>query len=256
MKTTAWFLAGAMMFLTHAAAAQAPVDLGTATNFAVLASSGITIAASGTTTITGDIGSYPTATISGTENLTLNGINHWGDAVTQTAHSDLVTAYGDAAGRDYDVLYADGFDLVGSLLGAGVYNSPASLALSGILTLDAGGNPNAVWIFQTGTTFITASDSFVSLINGAQANHVFWQVGSSATLGTGTDFAGTILADQSITANTGATVDGRLLAVNAAVTLDFNDVALPTGIPEPATLLLLGSGLASLLAFRRRHTGR
>jgi hypothetical protein len=256
MKAGRLFLAGALIILAHNAMAQAPVNLGSASNFAVLAGSAITVAASGTTTITGDIGSYPTPAITGTENLALTGINHGNDAFSEAAQNDLFGAYGDAAGRAYDFTYVDGYDLVGSFLGAGVYNSPASLALSGTLTLNGGGDPNAVWIFQAGSTLITASGSIVSLINGAQASHVFWQVGSSATLGTGTDFAGNILALTSITLNTGASVEGRVLAHNGAVTLDYNGIALPAGVPEPGTLQLLGSGLAALLAFRRGKNSR
>lgn len=253
MKTPGILLAGALMLWIHEAAAQAPVDLGSASNFAVLASSGITLAASGTSDITGDIGSSPTG-ITGIENLLLIGINHGGDPVTLQAQADLATAYADAAGRAYDITYGDGFDLVGLFLNGGVYHSPASLALSGTLTLDGGGNPNSIWIFQMGTTLTTASGSIVDLIGGAQAANVFWQVGSSATLGTGSDFAGTLMANQSITATAGASVEGRILALNAAASLDFNDVSLPTAaIPEPATALLLGSGLATLLAMRQRR---
>ena len=166
----------------------------------------------------------------------MTGVNHWGDAITQAGKADLAAAYADAAGRTPDIIYGGGFDLVGLILGPGVYNSPSSLALSGTLTLDGGGDSNAVWIFQVGSTFATAASSSIGLTNGALASHVFWQVGSSATLGTGSDFAGNILADQAITVSTGASVEGRILAQNAAVSLDYNDIALPaTPIPEPAS---------------------
>ena len=249
-------LAVATMFLyQNASAIPSMVTLGTDSSFAVLAGSGITI--TGPTTITGDMGTYPTPSISGFGNVTLNGVNHADDAVTQLAKNDLVTAYNDAAGRACDATYGGGFDLVGLTLNSGVYNGSSSLFLSGTLTLDAQGNPDAVWIFQTGSTLITASGSTVSLINGAQACHVFWQVGSSATLGTGTDFIGNILALTSITLDTGTTVDGRVLARNGAVTLDNNIITRPVfnaiTVPDSgSTLLLLGCGMAGLVVFRRR----
>ena len=200
--------------------AQPTVNLGTAGNFAVLAGSGITN--TGPTTITGDVGTFPTTTEVGFGTVTLIGTNHGGDAVTQVAKTDLVTAYNDAAGRVPAVVVAG--DLGGQTLVPGVYQSASSLGLTGTLTLDAQGDPNAVFIFQMGSTLTTASGSNVSLINGAQSCNVFWQVGSSATLGTGSTFRGTILALTSITATTGVVVDGRLLARNGAVTLDTNTI--------------------------------
>jgi hypothetical protein len=125
---------------------------------------------------------------------------------------------------------------VGRTLNAGVYSSASSLALSGTLTLDGQGDPEAVFIFQMGSTLTTASASHVTLINGAQASHVFWQVGSSATLGTGSSIAGTIMALASITVTTGVTIEGRALALNGAVTLDTNTI---TTKPAPAPLPLL-----------------
>jgi len=226
-------------------AAAPPVDLGTAHDFAVLAGAGITF--TGATTITGDIGSSPTPSITGLENVTLNGVNHGGDAATEQAKTDLSIAYNTAAGLPPGVTYAGGFDLVGLTLTPGVYRSDSSLFLSGTLTLDAQGDSQQYWVFQTGSTFITASSSKVVLIGGAQACNIFWQVGSSATLGTGTDFAGNILADQSITLNTGASVDGSALALFAAVTMDNNKLAICT-VPEPRTLWFLGSGLVLILA--------
>jgi Ice-binding-like/VPDSG-CTERM motif len=147
-------------------------------------------------------------------------------------------------------------------LDAGVYSiSAASTAnLTGTLTLDAQGNPNAVFIIQTSSTLVTASDSSVVLINGAQACHVFWVVDSSATLGTDTDFIGNILALTSIGLDTGATLDGRALAENAAVTLDDNTIteaicSATSSVPDGgSTLLLLGFGVVSMLGLRRQFS--
>ena len=224
------------ILLTQPAArgAEAPVSLGTADAFAVLAGAGITVAnAVKTTKITGDIGTFPTLSITGLENVTLTGVNHAGDAVTQNAKDDLVTAYNDAAGRT-PVTSVTGDTLGGLFLTSGVYGGGA-LDLTGTLTLNAEGNPDAVWIFQAASTLITASGSKVTLINGAQACHVFWQVGSSATLGTDSVFVGNILAFTSITLTTGATVDGRVLARNGAVTLDNNTVAMSVCLGPPVT---------------------
>ncbi|MCF7784686.1 MAG: ice-binding family protein [Prosthecobacter sp.] len=224
-------------------AAEALVDLGQAFDFSVLAGSGITN--TGPTTIIGDVGSLPTSTITGFGTVTLTGTNHAGDAITLAGKDDLLVAYNDAAGRLPTIIYTPIFDLGGLTLAPGVYNDPSSLGITGTLTLDAMGDPNAVWIFQAGSTLITGSSSMVSLIGGAQASNVFWQVGSSATLGTNTSFAGSILASQSITLTAGATVDGRVLAVNAAVTLDSNAVGLTNNLILPVpnaaeTLTLTG----------------
>ena len=218
------FAAGMLVtFVGGAAASATAVPLGTAHSFAVLAGAGVTN--TGPTTVTGDLGTYPTTSMTGTASLTVHGTNHHGDSVTQTAKTALVAAYNTAAGEGpTSPIVAD---LGGQTLGPGVYNSASSIGLTGTLTLDAHGNPNAKFVFQAGSKLTTASASKVALVNGAQACNVYWQIGSSATLGTGSSFRGTILALTSITVTTGATIKGRLLARNGAVTLDTNTITRP-----------------------------
>jgi Ice-binding-like len=206
--------------LASSARAAAPVPLGTADNFAVLA--GSTVTNTGPTVVNGDLGLSPGTSVTGFPPGTVNGTQHITDAVAAQAQTDLTTAYNDAAAQAPTGTVSA--DLGGQTLTPGVYNSASSLGLTGALTLDAQGNANAVFIFQAGSTLTTASASSVNLVNGAQACNVFWQVGSSATLGTASTFRGTILALTSITVTTGATVDGRVLARNAAVTLDTNTI--------------------------------
>ncbi len=203
--------------------AQPTVNLGTATSFAVLA--GTTITNTGSTTITGDIGVSPGSAITGFPPGVITGTSHAADAVALQAQTDLIAAYNDAAARTPATTVPGGL-LGGLTLVPGVYNSASSLDLTGTLTLDAQGDPNAVFIFQMGSALTTASNSSVVLINGTQTCSVFWQVGSSATLGTGSTFQGTIIALTSITANTGVVVNGRLLARNGAVTLDTNTITV------------------------------
>ena len=205
-----------------AAAATAPVGLGTAGSFAVLA--GSTVTNTGPSVINGDLGVSPGTSITGFPPGLVNGTQHSTDAVALQAQKDLTIAYNDAAGRAPTATVTA--DLGGQTLVAGVYTG-TTLSLTGTLTLDAQGNPNAVFIFQSAKTLITASASRIVLINGADPCNVFFQVGSSATLGTNSVFVGTILALTSITANTGATVAGRLLARNGAVTLDSNTITRP-----------------------------
>ena len=208
-----------------ATAAEAPVDLGTARSFAVLAGSAITN--TGPTTISGDVGIHPGSAVTGFGSVTHHGSLHVADAVAEAAKRDLVTAYNDAAGRGPATTVAT--DLGGDRLTPGVYDSASgTFELTGTLTLDAQGDSGAVFIFQTASTLVTASNSSVRLVNEADVCNVYWQVGSSATLGTGTSFAGNILALQSITLNTGATIDGRALARNGAVTMDTNTITRAT----------------------------
>ncbi|MEA2412656.1 MAG: hypothetical protein QOC77_3217 [Thermoleophilaceae bacterium] len=196
----------------------ASVGLGTADSFSVLG--GSTVTNTGPSVLNADLGLSPGSAITGFPPGTVHGTVHKNDAVASQAKSDLVIAYNDAAGRSSTSTVAG--DLAGRTLTSGVYTSASSLGLSGDLTLDGQNDPSSVFVFQAGSTLTTGSASRVQLINGAQACNVFWQVGSSATIGTSTTFTGNILALTSITLNTGATVHGRALARNGAVTLHTN----------------------------------
>jgi hypothetical protein len=229
-----------MAFAGTALAAPATVGLGTASSFSVLA--GSTVTNTGPTTMFGDLGLAPGSSVTGAP--VVLGQTHVSDAVAIQAKTDLTTAYNDAAGRPTEG--SAGTDLAGQTFTAGVRTASSALLLSsGSVILDAQGDPNAVFIFQIGSTLITGSNTTVQLINGAQACNVFWQVGSSATLGTGTRFVGTVMAAETITANTAATIHGRLLAQTAAVNLDTNTITqsncaiegTETTTPEETTAL-------------------
>ena len=204
---------------SEAVAAQPPVGLGTSGSFGVLAGSGVTN--TGASVINGDVGVSPATSIVGFPPGTVNGTVHAADGVAAQAQFDLTTAYNDAAGRTPPLAVPSG-ELGGLTLVGGVYRSGSALGLTGTLTLDAQGDPTTVFIFQAGSSLTTASASRVSLINGAQPCNVYWQIGSSATLGTTTIFAGNILALTSISMNNGVRLQGRALARNGAVTL-IND---------------------------------
>ena len=171
----------------------------------------------GPSTINGNLGLSPGTAVTGFGPGTVTGTTYAADAIALKAQSDLTIAYDDAAARTPAA--SAPADLGGLTLTPGVYQNASSLGLTGTLTLDAQGDPNAVFVFQAGSTLITASASQVKLVNGAQACNVFWKVGSSATLGTGTVLAGNILALTSISMNDGVTLHGRALARNGAVTL-------------------------------------
>lgn len=251
------------------AASPAPVNLGAASDFSILA--GSQIFQSGASTIfTGDVGLSPASganigllaaqvpggTIYAVDALgPVGSVNNPG--LLSAVKGDLLTAYNDAAGRTLDAVLVPNADLGGLTLFPNLFSSSGTLAITGTLTLDAQNDPNAVFIFQMATTLTTSAGapgspgSRVNLINGATADNVFWQVGSSAIIGTYSVFMGTIMADQSITMNTGATLEGRALAQIAAVSLDGNTITI-AAVPEPGAMLLLGFGLAILFAFRRR----
>jgi len=206
------------------------IALGAACSFGILAGSTVTNVAGTATTVSGDVGVWPGTAITGFGSpASITGAFHAGDSVAMTAQGDLTTAYNNAAGAAGGAILPP--DLGGSTLFPGVYKTTSaspSLGITGNLTLDGQGNPNAAWIFQIVSTLTTAStNSQVILINGANSHNVFWQVGSSATLGTTTSFTGTIMAQASITLTTGATLHGRALARTGAVTLDTNTVVVP-----------------------------
>jgi len=207
------------------ACSQARIALGAAANFAVLAGSSVT--STGLTTVAGNLGVSPGTAITGFPPGIVVGLVHAGDPTSAQGIADLTTAYNDAAGRTLCPVTVSG-NLGGRTLTPGLYKSTSSLAVSsGDLTLDAQGNSKAIFIFQMASTLTTTSGRQVILTNGALATNVYWQVGTSATLGTTSAFQGTIMADQAITLGTGATLTGRALARIAAVNLDGNAIVKP-----------------------------
>jgi len=200
-------------------------SLGSAATFVALASS--TLTNTGPGVYVGNVGVSPGTSVVGFPPVTVRrGSIYEGGAVPAQAQIDANTAYNDLAGQTCNVDLT-GLDLGGMTLTPDVYCFDTSAQLTGDLVLDALGDPLAVWVFQMGSTLTTASTSSVTVINSGQAVNVFWQVGSSAILGTGTSFNGNILAYASITLNTGASLIGRLLSLNGAVTADTNGIPFP-----------------------------
>ena len=211
----------------HPAVGQTAPSLGTAQSFAVLGAS--TVTNTGPSIITGNLGVSPGTAVTGfPPGTVVGGSIHAADAVAAQAQADNTTAYGDLASEACNTTYGVPTDIGGLTLVPGVYCFSSSAGLTGTLTLNAEGSASSVWVFKIASTLITASDARVLIINGGQQCNVFWQVGSSATLGTGTDFIGNILALTSITLTTDASLAGRALAQNGAVTLDSNRVSVST----------------------------
>ncbi|HQZ33426.1 MAG TPA: ice-binding family protein [Ilumatobacteraceae bacterium] len=224
------------------------VQLATAANYSVLGAT--TVTNTNPSVIGQSVGLSPGPSIVGFPPgiVLAPGTIQGADAVTGQAQDDLTTAYLDAAGRSVEFPTTNA-DLVGLTLAPGVYSaaSKAPLGLSGALVLDGQGDPNAVFIFQTDSTLITSSGSSITVINGASECNVFWQVGSSATLGSGSTFVGSILALTSITVESSAVVQGRALARNGAVTLDDNVFTAPSCQPSTVpgsttTMTAVGGG--------------
>ncbi len=260
-------LAGLVFWSTFSLCLNAQVALGpTAATFGVLA--GSTVTNTGATVVTGNVGVSPGSAITGFPPGTVTGgALHAADATAATAQTDLTTAYNSATGVACPPANnLTGQNLGGLTLAPGVYCFNTSAQLTGILTLNAQNVPNAQFIFQIGSTLTTASGSSVIPINinNAQPPVIFWQVGSSATLGTGTAFSGNILALTSITLTTGASLQGRALARNGAVTLDTNSItgtSAPGGpggpglpaTPAPSSLILVMIGLVCAGIYQARE---
>jgi hypothetical protein len=237
-------LMGAVLVLclttaNHAAAQAGPatVFLGTAGTFAALSYAGVTNA--GPSVVNGDLGTYPIASCTGLPTPCtgngpgqVNGTIYAADVVAQTAQAALLIAYNDAKGRTTAPIAVNAADLGGRTLTPGLYKSTSTLAITGQLTLNGAG----VYIFQVGSALLVNTSATVVLSGGATADNVFWQVGSSASLGTTADFQGTIMALASVTLGTGARLTGRALALNGDVTLLSDSITVPYG---PNTILVV-----------------
>ncbi len=254
----------ATAFMIAASPVSASPILGTASGFAVLASSAVTN--TGSTVITGDVGISGGTSITGffPPGIVSGGTIHLNDGLAIAANSDFLAAYvllgGSVITQNLTGLGDLGVGPLGSL-SAGVYKFDSTAQLNGALTLDGGGDSNAKFIFLIGSSLTTASASSVLLTNGALFENVFWWTDAAATLGSGTAFAGSILAGTSISLNDGATiVCGRALA-KAAVTMISNQISTdcqqaPPGVdpvPEPASLLLFAFGILAVIGFALRR---
>jgi type VI secretion system secreted protein VgrG len=259
MKNNCLMLSGIAAFAVFQPDCRADDSLGSAANFAVLGASAVT--STGDTVLNGDLGVAPGTTITGFGPGLVNGTTYAGGAVAQQAQNDALADYNKLTGLAPSQNLS-GQNLGGLTLTPGVYNFSSLAQLTGTLTLNAEGNPNAQFVFQIGSALITAGGAAVVLKNDASALSVSWVIGSSATLGTGTDFIGNVLANQSITLNQGASLSGSAVALNGAVTLDDNDISDDdsiSSVPEPnsgfaGTLVvaLLGGG-GGWAGWRRRR---
>ena len=267
-----------LLALALPASAWSTTILGAAAPFTVLG--GSTVTNTGPTAVYGDIGVAPGVAITGLDAMTLHGAASPSDAAAAMAHASAVAA-GDYLSSLMFTQDLTGQDLGGMTLLAGIYRLSSSAQLTGTLFLDAQHDADALFVFQIGTSLTTAADSAVTVINGSADTGVFFDVGTSAVLGTGSQFAGNLIANESITMNTSARLlCGRAVALNGAVTLDsnmlsndctanslgtastdfdsqgFGGFAAATNVPEPASVWMLFSGLAVIAAMRRRRAAR
>ena len=263
LKITFSILIVFFLSIVFAKASMIDIPLGAADSFAVLAGSSVTN--TGGTAIKGDVGVSPGFSVTGLTPGNVTGALHLGDAVATQAASDSLIAYNEAVSQVCGTTLS-GQDLGGMTLTPGVYCFSSSAQLTGILTLNGLGYENPVFLFQIGSTLTAANASAIVLENGAQGDDVFFQVGSSATLGTGAAFQGNLLAFSSITLNTGATIGcGRALAEGGGVTLDTNAISTDSlacglttaGTPEPGTAWSMSSAflLGMILVGRLHLTG-
>ncbi len=252
---------GVLLFcVTFCLCLKAQVSLGpTVSTFGVLA--GSTVTNSGPTTVVGNLGVSPGTAIIGITGIapggpgTVTGTIHSADAFAGQAQTELTAAYNTAAGLPSNGLNPP--DLGGTTVTPGVYTSPSTLGITGTVTLDGQNSPNPVFVFQVGSGLTTATGSNVLLINNATAANVYWQVGSSATLGTSSTMAGNIMAQASVSLDTGATLNGRALARTGAVTLLSNSIVTPAGpgpapIPAPSSLVLVAIALVCAALYLTR----
>ena len=248
MRSKYVVLSAALAFAGLQAQAKASILLGSASSFGLLGGSGVSNTGSSLIN-NGNVGSSPTPAVSGfPPGVVNNGILYTvADPVTAQAHTDLITAY--TAAQTAPGGTPGPADLGGASLNPGVYTYASTAPwTAGTLTLNALGDPNAQWIFQIGTGLTTPAGAMVVLVNGASPDHVFWQLGSFATLGAGHDFAGNILAQTDITLG-GGTLDGRALAIDGLVSITGAETV---NVPEPGTFLLVVSGLVSLFVSKKR----
>ncbi len=234
----------ALLAVIPMVAKAAPVGLATAQPFVVLSGAGVTN--TGPSVLNGDLGVSPGTSLSGFgAPAVVNGATHANDAVAAGAQADLTTAYNVAAGQPIPPgNELTGVDLGGLTLSPGAYGYSSSAQLTGQLTLDAHGDPSAQFVFVIGSTLTTASASSVVLTDGASPCNVFWKIGSSATLGTGTAFEGNVMALTSISLNSGVTVLGRMLARNGEISL-INDVLTAPGCATETSTTPTGSTAAT-----------
>ncbi|MCI4333727.1 MAG: ice-binding family protein [Thermoplasmata archaeon] len=221
---------------------QVPVPLGSASSYAAL--SGTTVTSTGATAITGDIGVSPGTSVTGFPPGTYTGTENVSNAASAAAEANATLAYNNASSRSNCAVTVAG-NIGGQTLTPGLYKSTSSLAISsGDLTLSGGGNPNGVFVFQVASALTTTSGRAVILTNGAQAANVYWQVGSSVTLGTTSKMSGTLISYASITMMTGSHLNGRAMARTGDVTLSASTIVVPTGTTQPTyTVTFTESGL-------------